>query len=495
MSSVLQRAADATACQMLNDIGSAATQLAAWTMWTPKVALVPLTIGGLSYMANNLLCPDQPFPDWPEPGQDIDGCKKVKDGYGKLEYKPGGNDGWFGSASEVIEIVSVESYVPVEGLYLRYVNVKTVSAPEGQVIDIFFSSESAAIGASFRIRVEVGSCEETGGGNNPGNPTPDFEPYPYTDPETNCDYTLKLEGFVQQYADGPVQPVWNIQSTGLTARADGGRMGGCNLSPTIYIGGDGSGGGDGGKPPQFPVPPEIPPDDPDGVPWWLPPLLGATTGALLNQIARLMNDTFNYSMEPGVFDLVAPCNYDVEGKNEIRQWAFPQTPLILRLYDHQVAMMEIMQQHLDWKTPICGNVKPTLEGTWISTHWRSDADSPNSNRPLRKLFRYRSKSTRTTNELQDYWRDFTWRSGPFCVIHKGAWWGTPQIWAESANEGKRVIRHAASEAGIDPDQIGEWAVSSSGSPRYGMSREMRLDTSPGERWVTRREGPSGFPEL
>ena len=143
----------------------------------------------------------------------------------------------------------------------------------------------------------------------------------------------------------------------------------------------------------------------------------------------------------------------------------------------------------------CNDPKPEKRGTWISTHWRSDADSPNSNRPLRKLFRYRSESSRTTDELQAYWGDFVWNSGPYCVIHKGAWWGTPQVWASSPEEGRRVIRRAGSEAGLDPDQVGEWIISSSDSPRYGMSRQMRLDVTSGERWVTRREGPSGFPEL
>ena len=141
----------------------------------------------------------------------------------------------------------------------------------------------------------------------------------------------------------------------------------------------------------------------------------------------------------------------------------------------------------------CAVDKPCLEGTWISTRWKSDSNSAGGTKPLRKLFRYRSKSTRDADQLREYWRDFTWKAGPVCVIHKGAWWGTPQIWAESSAEGKRVIRFAAAEAGCDPDQTGEWLISSSGSPRYGMSGTMRLEEANGLQWVTRRDGPDGPP--
>ena len=141
------------------------------------------------------------------------------------------------------------------------------------------------------------------------------------------------------------------------------------------------------------------------------------------------------------------------------------------------------------------NDKVTLDGDWISTRWVSDSTSANSNNYLRKLFRYRSKSTRTDDQLQTYWSDFTWQAGSVCVIHKGAWWGTPQVWAASESEGQRVIRFAAGEAGIDPDQTGEWLTRSSSSPRIGMTGRMRLQEEQGMQWVTRREGASSFPEL
>jgi len=138
------------------------------------------------------------------------------------------------------------------------------------------------------------------------------------------------------------------------------------------------------------------------------------------------------------------------------------------------------------------NEKPKLEGTWVSTRWVSDGDSDNSTRRLRKLIRYRSKSDRSTDQLRDYWSAFTWEAGSAIVQHKGAWWGTPQVWAESADEGKRILRFAGEEAGIDPDTEGQWIVSDTGHARYGMSGKMRLAKPRGQYWATRRDGPSGF---
>ncbi len=71
--------------------------------------------------------------------------------------------------------------------------------------------------------------------------------------------------------------------------------------------------------------------------------------------------------------------------------------------------------------------------------------------------------------IVDHWKDFTFESGPVVVGHVGSSWGNPQVWASSEEEGKRVIRHAGGEAGIDPDQTGEWKIGSSDSARYGVS--------------------------
>ena len=143
---------------------------------------------------------------------------------------------------------------------------------------------------------------------------------------------------------------------------------------------------------------------------------------------------------------------------------------------------------------IAPDVKPILEGSWVTTRWISDQKMDHSGRRLRKLFRYRSKGGRFLPELTAWWTNFQWEAGDTCVIHKGAWWGTPQIWTKDAEEGKRVIRFAGSEAGIDPDKDGEWIVTSSSAPRYGMSGTMRVHMKEGFPWVAQRPGPN-FPNL
>ncbi len=164
--------------------------------------------------------------------------------------------------------------------------------------------------------------------------------------------------------------------------------------------------------------------------------------------------------------------------------------------DYDAEFAQIMAKLQELQDCACNETpKVPLDGDWISTRWVSDSPSANSNNYLRKLFRYRSKSTRTDDELQAYWSAFTWQAGSVCVRHTGAWWGDPQVWAASELEGQRVIRFAAGEAGIDPDQTGQWHASTSRSPRYGMSGRMRLQEPHGLPWVTRREGASSFPEL
>ena len=134
------------------------------------------------------------------------------------------------------------------------------------------------------------------------------------------------------------------------------------------------------------------------------------------------------------------------------------------------------------------NEKPKLEGDWVTTRWVSDEKSFESGRRLRKLLRYRSKSSRNLAQLSSFWEDFTWRAGPVCVRHTGAWWGDPQVWAESEEEGQRVLRRAGSEAGIDPDKTGRWGIGSSRSPRIGMPGTMRIHRLKGFPWVASRDG-------
>ena len=145
---------------------------------------------------------------------------------------------------------------------------------------------------------------------------------------------------------------------------------------------------------------------------------------------------------------------------------------------------------------ICGNdTKPELEGDWRTISFISDETSPEGKSRLRKRFRYRSTSSIDLNGLVDHWKDFTWKAGPVCVRHSGASWGDPQVWASTADEGKRVIRHAGREAGLDPDQVGEWRISGSRNPRFGMPGTMRVNTTGGYYWITDRLESDNRPQV
>ena len=117
-------------------------------------------------------------------------------------------------------------------------------------------------------------------------------------------------------------------------------------------------------------------------------------------------------------------------------------------------------------------------------------------RPLRKTLGYRDLSGQTLESHTDHWREFEWQAGPIVVTHQGGRWGRVQVWAATAEEGKRVIRHAGDIAGLDPDNEGEWFVHSVQNSRYGKTGRMRVKPlGNGAISVTKRPGPSGLPEI
>ena len=156
-------------------------------------------------------------------------------------------------------------------------------------------------------------------------------------------------------------------------------------------------------------------------------------------------------------------------------------------------IMQMLQQHLLWKTPTCPEETPELEGDFRTISFRSDETSPYGKSRLRKRLRYRSRSGIGLGELVDYWKDFTFTGGPIRVRHVGSSWGTVEVWAASEAEGKRVILHAAGEAGIDPNQVGRWSTRRSDSSRLGVSLPMRVDTTGGYYWITNRDGSDNRP--
>ena len=363
-------------------------------------------VGGAAELAYNLAgCNTPPPPPIGTPSTGIDGCSKVAGGYGTLQYNPGGNSGWFSYASQVTEIVSVDPYYPQEGSFIRYVNIKTVDVPLGQTVDIAFSSEQAAMGATFRILVQTGTCEQTDG---PGEPThspgePIADPYIHT--EEDCEWTIQA---TDAYVDEGGR--WHTYYT-ITANNDA-----CGGPFAYWSSEDG---------PNF-----VPVVDPDGGP--NPP--------------------------PG-----ADCCREITDKlDEIKDCA-------------------------------CNEEPPIPEGDFRTISFRSDEPSPYGTARLRKRFRYRSVSGNDLGAVVDHWKDFSFEAGPYRVRWVGGPWGSVEVWAATEAEGKRVIQHAAGEAGLNPFESGRWSTRVSSSSRLGVSGTMRVDTKGGYYWITARDGSDGRP--
>ena len=498
---VLDRAAGFATCQILSSAGSALVGAGAWSLSAGGAGVVPLTLGSLSLLGAGFACQDTPVDGAPPKSDQIDGCGNIEaGGYGQAQFKiPGGE--WNNKTGQVIysravRIVPSTIYQsPTDGTWA--VNCEVYSATDGTTYSVGgLATESEAAAVTFRIDPTNGTCADLPG-DLPAPPPDAFEPIPYTDPETNCTYNVQLLGFVEQASGGTQDPVYVISGSDAL-RADGGRVGGCNFSPTVYYGGSGGGGdfGGGDGAPPFPY---LPGDNDDGVPNWLDSLknvlLGAAGAAIGNIVADAIANAFNSEYAGLTYRMVSVCEKDASGEPISEAVEVPIPPL--KAPEAQLArldaIVELLQASKNFKQPICGNEKPVLEGEWRTISFRSETTSPYGKSCLRKRFRYRSLSGLGLGAVVDHWKDFTFESGPVIVSHKGFSWGTPQVWAATADEGKRVIQHAAREAGFDADQVGEWGISSSASARYGVSAQMSVDIRKGFYWITSRDGSNERP--
>ena len=199
----------------------------------------------------------------------------------------------------------------------------------------------------------------------------------------------------------------------------------------------------------------------------------------------------------GVINFQAFCDKTEAG--ELEQVTYPllgattRNQALTAIYQQNTVLAAMLQQHLNWKTPTCDQKPQKFDGFYRTISFVSTEPSPYGPGRLRKRFKYRSQSGLGLGEVITHWKDFTWTSGPVIVEHSGSALGTPQVWAASIDEGKRVIRHAAGEAGIDPDKVGKWSVSGSDNPRYGVSATMIVATKGGYYWITARDGSEGRP--
>ena len=497
---VLDRAAGFATCQILANAGGALVGAGAWSLAAGGAGFVPLTLGSLSLLGAGFACQDTPV-DGNQPTPGVDGCQQITaGGYGQLQYNDG-DDVWKSypatEANQTTQIIDVSVVPGGPVAYQSQVTVKFASGDDERVLGFLdYQTEAEANAVKYRIDPTNGECAY-----NPENPNPPpanaFDPIPYTDDETGCTYNVQLLGFVEQAPGMTQDPVYVISGSDAL-RASGGVVGGCNFSPTVYYGGSGGGGGFGGGDgaPPFPY---IPGDGDDGRPNWLDTLAGALAGAGGALIADAVADAIQAAFAteyPGlIYRMVSVCEKDASGEPISEQVEVPIPDL--KAPDAQLArldaIVELLQASKNFKQPVCPNERPKLEGDWRTISFRSTQSSPYGKSCIRKRFRYRSLSGIGLGELVDHWKDFTWTTGPVCVIHSGFSWGTPQVWAATADEGKRVIQHAAGEAGFDADQVGEWRISNSASARYGVSLPVKVDTTGGYYWVTERDGSDGRP--
>ena len=487
------RAADAAACDTLGQLGPSLVNLGVWTMWTPKVGLTAMTLGAASNLAYQYGCAE--FDAGVSPNSDTQrGCQQLTAGLGDLRVFDSSGTQITTLISDITGYTQSAPYEGPVGTVQNYTFQRVIGGPYGE-------PTVYGIGSGDYVEMVLQTGAVCGTDVVPLPPVPPTtDPFDFTDPVTNCELTLNFQGFAQLAEGNTPQPVYLIQNSTNLLRS-GGRIGGCLINPTIYYGGpngDGGGGNGGGDGVTLPVPPgPLPPFGPEGEPWWAD-LLQAALGGLAALTADRILDGLFQSTYPGlIYRMVSVCETDSGGEPISESVDVPIPALTAP--DAQLArldaIVELLQAAKNFKQPVCPPERPELLGDWVTVRFESLEISPQGTRPLRKLFRYRSQSALDLGQIAAYWENFQWNAGPVCVQHKGAWWGTPQCWASNAEEGKRVIRFAGLEAGIDPDVIGEWVISGSSDPRFGMPGTMQVAKVQGLEWVTSRQGPSGLPLL
>ncbi|MDI9407154.1 MAG: hypothetical protein QM522_10665 [Chitinophagaceae bacterium] len=316
-------------------------------------------------------------------------------------------------------------------------------------------------------------------------------PVNFTDPVTNCNMTVELEGWAGADA-GNLSPVLKI-SPAAQSFASGGVIGGCNFNPIIYVGPPGGGGGGGTV-----IPWEPGPDGDDGEPWWwdvVKSALGSVVGAAIN---RLIDKLLEEKSPAVVYRLVSVCEKDAQGEaiSQAREVTIPQLPILDGLVARMDAMDDLMQGLKDFKQPICEPEPPAAPvGRNISIQFRSDGVSPFGKEALRKVFRYRDPSLKDLEEHREHWKDFEWESGPWMVISEGLVWGKPQVWAKSEAEGKRVLTHAAQISGVDLNSSSHrWRVHQAVGYRERPVMKMKVHRDVnGRLWIAERTGSDGLP--
>ena len=486
--SLLGRATGDALCNVLGYYNASLPLLTTIAVLEPTPAgEVVLSTAGLAVMAMQYGCPWDPETPGPQGPTPTKGCKEYAVGGGPLYVYPDGSRLENSISGFYVEAGSLP---PSQGSSFWDVFVQDV--PDGPYRNVVRN-----LGLKEWQWLEIipanGSVCRT---QFPPAPPPKPDTHTYTDPETGCTLNVDFLGFAQEPGD-LVSPIFTVEPASQE-RTDGGVIGGCNFSPVIVYGGPGGPGGGGGSgggggPIIGPKPDPLPPDTPDK-PWWKDWVDSIVKGAAAGLTEEIIENLLNPSYEAASYELIAACDRDENGELEKYVYEFPKQSYQDRLMAWQFALAEMQQADVSWATRTCSGKPADLFLHWRSITFESDDYTETGNSRLVKRLRYRGSSPGDVIQLREHWKDFEWDTGGVVVYHSGSPVGTPQVWAASVDEGKRVLRHAFGEAGIDPDQVGEWGTSSSDNPRYGVSRRVKLKTIDGCWMATARSGPSGWPE-
>ncbi len=482
----LDRAAGAALCEGLQVAGGALIGAGAVSLVAGGAGVVPIALGGASLMAAAAGCNWNPNDGDPTPPAGPETCWKGGSTFRILQILDGVSVS--GGTPEVLEITDQETSPAGSGGNNRNLNIiryfwKTEGGVTGNTGMFFGKSDAGEVWEVQQEWTGDDTCEEP----SPPPPEPDVPPYEYTDPIDGCKLIVNLKGFSTDET-GAVNPVFKIEP-GSDLRSDDPVIGGCNFSPVIYTGGPGGPG----------EPPIIRPWDPGwddpfgGEPPWAELLREIAAGIAGNVISNELANLLAPSFPPSKYELFSVCEVGSDGKPEQRviEVEIPPIKGLQAAISRIDALVPLLQGQKDFKQPVCPPVKP--QGEFRTIGFISEEKSPSGKSPLRKRLRYRSMSGLGLNELIDYWKSFSFAAGPVTVKHRGASWGTITVWAASADEGKRVIRHAAGEAGIDADTTGRWEISGSSSSRLGMPGTMKVNTAGGYYWITARDGSNNRP--
>ena len=228
----------------------------------------------------------------------------------------------------------------------------------------------------------------------------------------------------------------------------------------------------------------------------MPLIRGIVRGGSEALVEKLFQQLLGEKVAGRAYRIVSVCETNDQGDpvSLTREVDIPELPLLNAAIYRLDALEYLLQGHKDFKQPICQPTQAARSGEPVTVTFQSDGVSPVSGSTLKKMFKYFDQTGKSLEDHSAHWKDFTWQAGDVVVSAYGTVLGKPQVWAASEAEGRRVIEHAASIAGVDLSGA-DWQVKTAQNPRYGLPGLMRVKDYGGYLWVTKRPDPSGPPEL